>query len=155
MHFTRSKSRYFASYYRPPNNHLQSLEALHESLTNLYRSQKLPNVIIAGHFNLPDINWSNQQTTNNRTANKHNKLLEIINGFELQNMVNDPTRVDSGNILDLIKPINNYEYTYHSPGMSDHEAVNFNVNLKQVRNTNHHTKYFSTNLLTWIALEMR
>jgi exonuclease III len=103
VHFTRNKSIYFASYYRPPNDHLQSLEALHESLTKLYRTQKTPpNVVIAGDFNLPDINWSKQQITNNRTASKHNKLLEIINEFGLQNMMNNPTQIDSGNILDLI-----------------------------------------------------
>ena len=57
---------------------------------------------MAGDLNLPDIEWDNQQTTNTRTASKHNKLLEIISEFGLQNMVNDPTRIESGNILDLI-----------------------------------------------------
>ena len=58
IHFARNKCIYFAFYYRPPNDHLQSLEALHDSLTKLYRSQKTPpNVVIAGDFNLPDINW--------------------------------------------------------------------------------------------------
>ena len=42
IHFARNKCIYFASYYRPPNDHLQSLEALHDSLTKLYRSQKTP-----------------------------------------------------------------------------------------------------------------
>ena len=52
-------------------------------------------VVIAGNFNLLDINWTNHQTTNsnNSTASKHNKLLEITNDFGLQNMVNDPTRM--------------------------------------------------------------
>ena len=92
INFTRNKSIYSASYYRPPNDHLQSLEALHESLTKLYRTHKTPpNVVLAGDFNLPDINWSKQQITNKRTASKHNKLLEIINEFGLQNMMNNPT----------------------------------------------------------------
>ena len=103
IHFARNKSIFFASYYRPPSDHLASLEALQASLTKLYRSHKnTPNVVIAGDFNLPDIDWDNQQTTNTRTASKHNKLLEIISEFGLQNMVNDPTRIESGNILDLI-----------------------------------------------------
>ena len=37
IHFARNKYIYFASYYGPPNDHLQSLEALHDSLTKLYR----------------------------------------------------------------------------------------------------------------------
>ena len=111
IHFARNKSIFFASYYRPPSDHLASLEALQASLTKLYRSQKnMPNVVIAGDFNLPDIDWDNQQTTNTRTASKHNKLLEIISEFGLQNMVNDPTRMESGNILDLILTSNPHQY---------------------------------------------
>ena len=40
IHFPRNKSIFFASYYRPPSDHLASLEALQASLTKLYRSQK-------------------------------------------------------------------------------------------------------------------
>ena len=38
IHFARNKSIFFASYYRPPSDHLASLEALQASLTKLYRS---------------------------------------------------------------------------------------------------------------------
>ena len=115
---------------------MASLEALQASLTKLYRSQtNTPNVVIVD-FNLPDIDWDNQQTTNTRTASKHNKLLEIINEFGLQNMVNDPTRIESGNILDLILTSNPsiITNTHTTPGMSDHEAVTFEVNLNPIRN---------------------
>ena len=93
-------------------------------------------VVIAGDFNLPDIDWSKQQITNNRTASKHNKLLEIINKFGLQNMLNNPTRIDSGNILDLILTSNPsiIVNTHTTPGMSDLEAVTFNINLNPIRN---------------------
>ena len=156
IHFTRNKSIYFASYYRPPNDHLQSLEALHESLTKLYRTHKTPpNVVIAGDFNLPDINWSKQQITNNRTASKHNKLLEIINEFGLQNMMNNPTRIDSGNILDLILTSNPsiIVNTHTTPGMSDHEAVTFNVNLNPVRNSKPPHKIFQYKSANWDQLK--
>jgi hypothetical protein len=156
VHFTRNKSIYFASYYRPPNDHLQLLEALHESLTKLYRTQKIPpNVVIAGDFNLPDINWSKQQITNNRTASKHNKLLEIINKFGLQNMLNNPTRIDSGNILDLILTSNPsiIVNTHTTPGMSDHEAVTFNVNLNPVRNRKPPHKIFQYKSANWDKLK--
>ena len=43
--------------------------------------KNMPNVVIAGYFNLPDIDWNSQQTTNTRTATK---LLEIISEFGLQ-----------------------------------------------------------------------
>ena len=78
----------------------------------------MPHVVIAGDFNLPDIDWNRQQTTNTRTASKHNKLLEIFSEFGLQNMVNDPTRIEYGNILDLILTSNpsiitSRPYTHH------------------------------------------
>ena len=60
VHFLHKKAIYIASYYRPPNDYTASLEALHESLSILYRSCKIPpSVILAGYFNLPDINWVN------------------------------------------------------------------------------------------------
>ena len=121
IHFARNKSIFFASYYRPPSVHLSSLEALQASLTKLYRSQKarLTYVDIAGDFNLLDIDWDSQQTTNTRTASKHNKLLEIISEFGLQNMVNDPTRIESGNILDLIySPQTHPSSPIHTPHLA-------------------------------------
>ena len=151
IHFARNKSTLFTSYYRPPGDHLDSIEALQASLSKLYRSQKsTPNVLIAGDFNLPDIDWDSQLTTKTRTASKLNKLLEIISEFGLQNMVNDPTRIESGNILDLIITSNPsiITNTHTTPGMSDHEAVTFEVNLNPIRTVNHLTKYLNTNQQT-------
>ena len=156
IHFARNKSIFFASYYRPPSDHLASLEALQASLTKLYRSQKnTPNVVIAGDFNLPDIDWNSQQTTNARTASKHNKLLEIISEFGLQNMVNDPTRIESGNILDLILTSNPsiITNTHTTPGMSDHEAVTFEVNLNPIRNRKPPHKVFKYKSADWCKLK--
>ena len=50
--------------------------------------------------------------------------------------MNDRTRVDSGNILDLIITSNPSKIvnTHATPGMSDHEVVTFNVNLNPVHN---------------------
>ena len=77
----------------------------------------MPNVVISSDFDLPDINWDRQQTIIIRTAIKHSQLLEIISEFGLQNMVNDPTRIESGNILDLILTSNPSiitKYTHHT-----------------------------------------
>ena len=156
IHFARNKSIFFASYYRPPSDHLASLEALQASLTKLYISHKnTHNVVIAGDFNLPDIDWDNQQTTNSRTASKHNKLLEIISEFGLQNMVNDPTRIESGNILDLILTSNPsiITNTHTTPGMSDHEAVTFEVNLNPIRNRKPPHKVFKYKSADWYKLK--
>ena len=79
------------SYYRPPNDYT-SLEALHESLSILYL---YISVILAGDLNLPAMDWENLCATNQQTAAKHNKLIEIVGEFGLVNMVNEPTQLDS------------------------------------------------------------
>ena len=62
-------------------------------------------------------------------------------------MVNDPTRIASGNILDLVLTSNPSIIinTHTTPGMSDHESVTFNVKLNPVRNRTHSTKVIVTN----------
>ena len=78
VHFLHKKTIYIASNYRPPNDYTASLEALHESLSILYRSCKTPpSVILAGYFNLPDINWVNMCSTNSQTA-ANNVHIEIV-----------------------------------------------------------------------------
>ena len=140
VHFFRNKAVYLASYYRPPNDHTASLEALHESLAIFYRSCKLPpSIIIAGDLNLPDINWENLCTTNQHTATKQNKLLEIVSEYGLTNMVNEPTRLDSGNILDLVLTSNPALISNVNTvsGMSDHEAVLFQINMNPIEKKNY------------------
>ena len=99
------------------------------------------------------VNWSKQQITNNRTASKHNTLLENINEFVLHNMMNNPTRIDSGNIIYLTLTANpSVTLNIHTtPGMSDPEAVAFNINLNHVRNI----KYSNINLYTGINLRYK
>ena len=65
-------------------------------------------------------------------------------------MVNDPTRIESGNILDLILNSNPSIITnsHTTPGMSDHEAVTFEVTSTQFETGNHLTKYLNTNQQT-------
>ena len=142
---------------RLPSEHLDSLEALQASLTKLYRSQKsTPNVVIAGDFNLPDIYWDSQQTTNTRTASsKHNKLLEIISEFGLQNMVNDPTCIESGYILDFTLTSNPSIITNKqtTPGMSDHEAVTGEVNLNPILNRKAPHNLFKYKSADWCKLK--
>ena len=56
---------------------------------------------------------------------KHNKLIEIVVEFGLVNIVNEPNRLDSGNILDLVLTSNPFLISTINTvaGMSDHEAI--------------------------------
>ena len=156
VHFLHKKAIYIASYYRPPNDHTASLEALHESLSILYRSCKTPaSVILAGDFNLPDFNWVNMCSTNSQTAAKHNKLIEIIGEFGLTNMVNEPTRLDSGNILDLVLTSNSSLISTINTvtGMSDHEAILFDIDMNPTRKNKPPHKVYNYRSAKWESLK--
>ena len=118
--------------YRPPNNLLEPLIQLQESLNRLLNdSVSLPSIILAGDFNFPDIHWidgNGQLQPNPAYGHKSNSLfLDIINDFSLEQFVTFPTR--GKNILDLIfssLPI--LHKLSVIPGMSDHEAILFSIN---------------------------
>ena len=100
-----------------------------------------PSVILAGDFNLPDINWVNIMcSTNSQTAAKRNKLIEIIWEFGLTNMVNEPTRLYYGNILDLVLTSNSSLISTINTvtDMSDHEAILFDIDMNPTRKKTPH-----------------
>ena len=70
-------------------------------------------------------------------------------------MVNDPTRIESGNILDLILTSNPsiITNTHTTPGMSDHEAVTFEENLNPIRNRKPPHKVFKYKSADWCKLK--
>ena len=47
-------------FYRPPNNDCYPLENLKISLQNMIKSNNLPNIVLTGDFNMPDIVWENE-----------------------------------------------------------------------------------------------
>ena len=69
--------------------------------------------------------------------------------------MNNSTRIDSGNILDRILTSNPsiIVNTHTTPGMSDHEAVTFNVNLNPVRNRKPPHKIFQYKSANWDKLK--
>ncbi|CAB4045321.1 RNA-directed DNA polymerase from mobile element jockey-like, partial [Paramuricea clavata] len=127
----KSKSIFFASYYRPNMTDMVSLDELNNSLFKL--SDKLNNhhVILAGDFNAPNIDWKDYAPV--KASVHSDRLLEIINEHGLNQMVKEPTRSqgETHNILDMIftnneNIINNVKVL---PGISDHDIVYFQVNL--------------------------
>ena len=99
--------------------------------------QSLPNVIINGDFNSSDIEWGDLQALQEPNTQSYNLLLEILGEFGLQNTVSKINRLESNHVLALVLTFNPamiYDVTV-LPGMSDHNGVAFNVNLKPVRYT--------------------
>ncbi len=135
VEFARSATLYLASFYRPPGytKVIDQLANLHDSLSNILTKHvhTLPNIIIAGDFNFPDINWETLSATKSSTAGAHEKFIELLNEFGLMQLNPFVTRPKSNNILDLIVSSNEGLVTnvHTSPGISDHLIVNFELDV--------------------------
>ena len=132
--FSERNPIFICSFYRPPNNLLQPLVQLHESLSELLNSNvSLPCIILVGDFNLPSIYWSDGSGQLQSCPVYHHEInslfLDVFNDCSLEQFVTSSTR--GSNTLDLTfssQPI--ISDTSIVPGMSDHEAVLFTVHLK-------------------------
>ena len=105
---------------------------VHESVSRLTcRGASLPNIILNGDFNIPDINWENSSISSNPNYSTilNNAMLDFVNTNYLTQMTDKPIRND--NVLDLTL-ITNPDLISDleiQPGMIDHCAVTYNVNL--------------------------
>lgn len=125
------RSLVFGKYYNPDGS-VSSLEKLEESLLKIGRKIDSHDVILAGDFNIPHINWSINQ--NSGLDPPANKLVDLQNEFCFKQMVHEPTRRqdNTAKILDLVFTNNNslIKYLKVVPRISDHEMVALDVLLK-------------------------
>ena len=126
---------YIGSFYRHTNTDKKSLNTLYENVSQIHGGKKLPNIIIAGDFNLPDVNWSlNSYNTQPQYGAGVNELaIDLMNELSLTQMVNEST--GGNNILDLLfssspDQVDNVKVV---PGISDHHAVTAEVLIKPKR----------------------
>jgi len=135
---------YICSFYRPPNCDMDPLLSLNESLKAIAdKESNSPVIILGGDFNLPHILWDNGcgQVESNPAYGLqiNNTLLDIVNDFHLEQLVHESTRDD--HILDLIFCTDPTRATSVSviPGISDHEAIFFCLNMKPLwyQNSSH------------------
>jgi len=97
-------------------------------------SYHTPYMVLAGDFNLPDISWDDCEINSSPSYGLEiNQFLDSINNNGLEQLVLEPTQ--GKNVLDLIfcsRPhiISNINIV---PGMSDHEAIVFNLNAGNKR----------------------
>lgn len=116
-----NKSFILYAVYRPPNSLPDYLFNLKTHMET-YINQKL---IVTGDFNLPNIDWSQMQSTSDSL--NANILFDIMMSHNLAQIVQQPTRVGnaSSSLLDLV-------FMHRSildscvcvePGLSDHDMV--------------------------------
>ena len=123
---------YICTFYRPPKSDFEVLEALGKSLGDLNQHKSLPNIVLAGDFNLPDILWESSSINTNRiySSGLSYHMMDIANDNYLTQLVTEPTRDD--NILDLIFTTTPdlIDSVQVRPGMSDHYAVTAEINMR-------------------------
>jgi hypothetical protein len=132
IEFAKNGCLYLGSYYRPPNSRNVALDHIQDSLSKiLAKHHKLPNIILAGDCNFPDIDWENILTTNVKTQAEHNHFINFLNENGLKQLTKEITRPKSGNILDLVMTTNEdlVENITVEPGISDHNLVLFDINM--------------------------
>lgn len=132
IELVRCKPLYIGSFYRPTNNLVDPIEELGESLNNIFHNKDLPNVILAGDFNLPDINWQRGfiKPAPQWGIPVNQAMLNLSNDYSLTQCVHEPTRLN--NILDLIFTTNPnlvYEVSVQF-GMSDHDVAVADIDTK-------------------------
>ena len=94
----------FSCVYRPPTcptpDFVHYLEALKRDIES--KSPPLPNIIIAGDFNLPSVDWASGEIHEGAQYSRRQAelLLNLMEDEMLEQHVTEPTRID--NILDLI-----------------------------------------------------
>ena len=120
-----TKPLYIAPYYRPTDEKPEPIQQLQLSIYKISKNGNLPNVILAGDFNLPDIDWpSHTIKPNPQYGYKVNRaLLDTVEDHGLIQQVHKPTRLN--NVLDLIFTTNPdlVDMVEVYPGISDHSIV--------------------------------
>ena len=84
-----------ASCYRPPNSNISWCRKFGETLQ--YLRDVYDQIVIAGDFNLPSIDWNCLENT---TGSDELEFTEILNDYFLKQLSVEPTRLN--NVLDLI-----------------------------------------------------
>jgi hypothetical protein len=103
------KALYTGCFYRKPDNEPSALENLNNSLSRLTHNSNLPNVILTGDFNLPDIDWEEDdikvgytiKSSHNYSTEIKQLAIDLVEEHCLQQCITEPTR--EKNILSYIK----------------------------------------------------
>ena len=130
INIKNSRPLIIGSVYRAPDLDFELSNKLSAEIHNIYNRFQNSIFWLGGDFNLPDINWENQDIPGNRYPQSINEIfLEMSQNLGLQQIVDFPTRGTS--LLDLFftnKPdlVSNCELL---AGLGDHEAVSIKNSL--------------------------
>lgn len=117
--------------YRPPDRNAELTTKICEDISLVINKHKNSVFWLGGDFNLPDIEWENEEIENYQYPKEiSNEYLQMSANLGLKQLVREPTR--GVNCLDLFFT-NTPDLTNKCsiiPGLSDHEAVLVETKLK-------------------------
>ena len=145
-----SRPLYIAAYYKPKEDDQNSLDMLRCSLERLIG--KKGNILVLGDFNLPKFSWvdcepSIKPDCTCRTV--YYSFDDILNDFNLVELVTEPTRQD--NILDLVLASNPTLIPSITciPGLSDNDIVCIEAAVKPTQTKQKRRKIHLYNKADW------
>ena len=76
--FAGKQPLYVGSMYRPTDEDTKALEELDKALKKLTSRNSLPNIILTGDFNTPDINWTTKSIIEGKNKPQYGKKLSQL-----------------------------------------------------------------------------
>jgi hypothetical protein len=131
------KKMVLVTYYRPPHQTDETINRLcKQEIMELSNKHKKDIFVLAGDFNLPDINWSEQTISSNQyTVGTNQTYLDIASDNGLEQIVDFPTRNE--NTLDLIVTSHPSYKQRCKPipaiGNSDHDIVLLDIACNPIK----------------------
>ena len=92
-------------YNRPPSSTIENLENLQRDLERIKSEKDITEIILAGNFKVPHINWKTNTILENPQygIEINENVMDIVNNYSLTQVVQEPTC--GKNTLDLILPL--------------------------------------------------
>ena len=135
LHSSNMPATLIGTIYRPPDRKKDYLSTALAELKRVISTTKPSHIIVGGDFNLPGVNWEEKRVPPRTPHKKQAKfLLSSMEDLNLHQMVHFPTRND--NTLDLLftDTPDLINRAYSAPGLSDHETVIVDHQLKATIN---------------------
>ena len=144
------KDLFIGSFYMPIRNKYD-LDQLQLSINKITENGKLhKNIILAGDFNCPNINWETHTANSNGKDNDiQQSLIDLATASNLTQVQFTPTR--GSNILDLVFTSNPTlaKSSVNIPGVSDHEIVVTEFDIKPMITPSQTRKCYKFGKANW------
>lgn len=131
--FSQGNGLVLGSFYRPPgNSSVLPLFSLSKTISALSSEP----IMLAGDFNMPNVEWCNFRPVENSRSTLHSAFFELTRVYDLFQFVQFPTRLGSASdsVLDLLFMNRNnlLKSVVLIPGISDHDVIAATIEWKKI-----------------------